>query len=93
MTDVDITLRLPEELVEKARAQGVLNNKRVAQLLAAEIDRLEGWYALDQSLESARAAFRADHAEMSEGEIIAMIDNVIDEVRAERKAHQDSDEG
>jgi hypothetical protein len=30
---------------------------------------------------------------MSEGEIIAMIDNVIDEVRAERKAHQDSDEG
>jgi hypothetical protein len=63
MSDVDVTLRLPEELVEKARAQGVLNDKRIALLLEAEIERMEGWKSLDQSLEAARESFRATQAD------------------------------
>ncbi len=91
MTDVDVTLRLPEKLVEKARAQGVLSDERVALLLEAEIERMEGWHSLDHSLDAVREAFRADHAGMSEDEVTAMINDVVHELRAEQKTAQDKD--
>ena len=93
MSDVDITLTLPEALVEKARAQGVLNSERIALLLEAEIERMERWNSLDQSLEAVRAAFRADHPDMTEDEVIAMINDTVHEVRAERRATRDKDAG
>jgi hypothetical protein len=39
MTTVDVTLSLPEELVEQAKSAGVLTDERVAALLEAEIKR------------------------------------------------------
>lgn len=83
MSDIDVTLRLPETLVEKARAQGLLDSDRLARLLAAEIERGEVWASLDRTLEPARAAFRADHPNMSEDEITALMNEIIDEARAE----------
>jgi hypothetical protein len=92
MSDIDITLSLPEELVEKARAQGVLNNQRIALLIQAEIERMEGWRRLDQTLEPVREAFRADHEGMTEDEIMAMINDTVHEVRAERRAARDQED-
>lgn len=92
MSDVDVTLRLPQSLVEKARAQGLLNNERIARLLTAEIERVERWHGLDQALEPARKAFRADHPDMSEDDVAAMLNHIIDEVRAEDRADSNDDE-
>jgi hypothetical protein len=83
MSDVDVMLRLPETLVEKARAQGLLSNERMSRLLAAEIERIEAWSSLNRTLEPAREAFRADHRGMSEDEVMAMLNGIIEEVRAE----------
>ncbi|MBC7811369.1 MAG: hypothetical protein H7175_09485 [Burkholderiales bacterium] len=39
MVAVDITLKLPEELVNQAQAAGILTDERVAELLTAELER------------------------------------------------------
>ena len=83
MSDVDVLLRLPETLVRKARAQGLLNNERMARLLAVELERVEAWQDLNQTLESAREAFRADHPGMNEDDVTALLNDIIDEVRSE----------
>lgn len=93
MSDIDITLSLPEELVEKARARGVLNNQRIALLIQTEIERMEGWRRLDDLFEPVREAFRADHEGMTEDEIMAMINDTVHEVRAEQRATRGNDEG
>ncbi len=79
MTDIDITLRLPEDLVEKARARGVLSSDRIASLLLAEIERIETWQGLTDSFAVARNAFQEDHSHMGEDDVIDMIDCIIHE--------------
>jgi hypothetical protein len=39
MTAVNVMLKLPEALVEEAKAAGILTDERVAQLLEAELER------------------------------------------------------
>ena len=39
MSDIDVTLRLPEDLVEQAQEAGILTDQQVAQLLQAELER------------------------------------------------------
>jgi hypothetical protein len=39
MSDIDITLRLPEELVAEAQSEGILTDKRIAELISAELER------------------------------------------------------
>lgn len=77
MTDLDITLRLPKGLVEKARANGMLTDDYITRLLQVELERVEAWRTLDQSFAPARAAFRADHADLDEDQVSALIDNII----------------
>jgi hypothetical protein len=84
MSDVQITVSIPEELVERARAEGILNDRRIAQLLEAEVERIERWHALDQALEPAREAFRSEHPNMTEHEVIDMINDIVHEVRSEQ---------
>lgn len=77
MSDIDITLRLPEDLVEKARAKGILSNERIARFLQAEVERIEAWQALNQSMEPVRQAFRADHPDMTEDDVTEMIHDLL----------------
>jgi hypothetical protein len=63
-----------------------LSNERIARLLAAEIERVEAWHELNQSLELTRRAFRADHAGLSEDEVATMLSDIINEVRKEDSA-------
>ena len=87
----EITLNLPLELVERAREQGLLNSERIAALLEAEIERLNRWRSLDKSLEPVREAFRAEHANMSEDEMMAMLNELVHEVRSESETKTDDD--
>ena len=89
MGDIDITVRLPETLVEQAKAEGILDDARIARLIQAEIDRVNGWRALDNSLEPVRAAFRADHADLSEDDVIALVTDIVEEVRHEHNPTED----
>ncbi len=91
MSDVDIRVTLPAELVERARTEGILNDQRIALLLEAEVERIERWHALDQSLEPARAAFRTDHPNMTEDELMDMINKAVHEVRTERQSDEEVD--
>jgi len=86
MSDIDVTLRLPEALVAQARAQGVLNNERIAAFLQAELERIETWRTLDRTLDPIREDFRADHPEMSEDDVLDMLSGIVREVRREDNA-------
>jgi hypothetical protein len=79
MSEIDITLKLPEELVSRARAQGVLNNARIARMLRAELDRVEMWDAIKKAAQPAREAFRREYTDLSEDEIISLINDIVDE--------------
>jgi len=83
MSNVDITVSLPTGLVERARSQGILNDERIALLLEAEIARIERWHSLDQTLEPVRESFRAQYGDMTEDEVMAMINDTVNEVRDE----------
>lgn len=39
MTQIDITVKLPEELVERAQSAGILTDERIAGLISAELER------------------------------------------------------
>jgi 2-hydroxychromene-2-carboxylate isomerase len=56
MATVDITLNLPEELVEQAKSAGVLTDERVAALLEAEIKRQTHAQRFQATLRQLRAA-------------------------------------
>jgi hypothetical protein len=92
MSDVDITVSLPEELVARARTEGILNDKRIALLLEAEMERIDRWRILDKELEPVRQAFRSEHSNLTEDEIMSLINDVVDEVRDEIDSEQNRDE-
>ena len=41
MSDIEITIKLPEDLVREARASELLTDEKIAELLQAELDRRE----------------------------------------------------
>ncbi len=84
MAMVDITLNLPEELVEEAKEYGALTDARVAALLDAEVRRLKQWRDFQRTLEGLHTASRDHFGDLSEDEIMALVDAEVKEVRAER---------
>ena len=55
MNRVDVTLSLPEELVEQAKSVGVLTNERIAAWLEAEIKRQSHAQQLQETLRRLRS--------------------------------------
>ncbi|GEM_PF-1920434 len=92
MSDIEITLSLPAELVERATKEGILNNSRVASWLQTEVERIERWRSFSEEMEPVRAAFRAEYTDMTEDEVIAMLNEDVQEVRAAlyAKKHENS---
>ena len=81
--DIDITLKLPEDLVQRARAEGILTSQRIAQLLEIEMERIQHWRNLDEAFIPVRESFGADHATMTEDEVMDMLTEIVHEVRTE----------
>ena len=48
---MDITLKLPEQLVKQARAAGILTDERIASLIEAELERSRRKAALAADIE------------------------------------------
>ena len=81
MNNIDVTLHLPEDLVTRAKAQGVLSDERIAAFLQAELARIETWKTLDQTLDPIREDFRADHPDMTEDDVLELMSDIVREVR------------
>ncbi len=70
MSDVQITLVLPEELVNAAREEGLLTDERIAAWLESELDRRRALTALRRDVMKLRAL----KPELSQSEIDAEIE-------------------
>ena len=83
---VTIGIELSEEVIEKARNAGLLTSEKITELLEAEIKR-QRKDALDQFLETSKlleASMREQYGNLSDEEAQALIDQWIDEARAEQ---------
>jgi hypothetical protein len=63
MNAVEITFRLPEELVKEARALGVLSSKHIEALLRADIHAQLAAMAADPGIQQEIRAIEAEFAE------------------------------
>lgn len=55
MKNIDVTLSLPEDLVERTKSEGLLNDQRVADWLEKELDRQRKIKALREDLQVLRS--------------------------------------
>jgi hypothetical protein len=83
--NVTITLELPQDLVARAQAQGLLDSARLTELLEQAL-RQKTWVTMNQTAEPARQAFREAYPNMTEEEAMNLIQEVINEVREETRS-------
>jgi hypothetical protein len=83
---VQITVELPETLAEEARAAGILSNERIAALLEMELRRENAWNRLNAAAAQVRQSAAPDLGALSEEEIMQLVDEEIDLMRAEDRA-------
>jgi hypothetical protein len=86
--NVQVTVNLPEALVEEARAAGILSNERIAALLEMELRREAAWERLNAAAAQAREAAAADFGALSEDEVMQLVDEEIHLMRAEERARK-----
>jgi hypothetical protein len=55
MSNVDVILSLPEELVERAKSEGLLDDSRVAAWLEAELERRQRIKQLREDVQKLRS--------------------------------------
>jgi hypothetical protein len=67
---MEITVNLPEDIVEGAQAEGLLDDRRLADVLRAEITRVKAARRLGQMV----AAIHAVEPPLTEAEIQAELD-------------------
>lgn len=82
MTIVDVTLHLPEELVNRATEAGILTDERIAALLEMEIERKTHVERFAQTVNQLRTL----EPPLTEGEI----DEEIRAYRAEKSRSQET---
>jgi post-segregation antitoxin (ccd killing protein) len=82
MVGVLVTVELPKELEEKARAAGLLTSEKLAALIEAEVERQrqEAWERLSEAMDKVSASFRAKFGHLTDEEAQAMIDQWLHEV-------------
>jgi hypothetical protein len=86
MTSVNVTVELPESLVEQARAAGILSNERIAALLEMELAREAAWNQLYQAADIVRESAASEYGELSEDEVMQLVNEEIHIMRAEKEA-------
>ncbi len=75
MTLVNLTIEMPENIEQKARAAGLLTNEKVFELIEAELERKrkESWKRLQTMMDDISTAFRADYCHLTDEEAMEMI--------------------
>jgi hypothetical protein len=77
--DIDVTLRLPKDIVDQAISEGVLNDTRMTELLRDELERRARWRELFEAVAPVQAAMRAEFPNLSDDEAMEMIARWADE--------------
>ena len=76
--DMDITLKLPEELVKQAQAAGILTDEQIANLIQTELERRQR-----------RATFFSDVARLRKLEPALTAEEIEAELAAYRRERKD----
>ena len=81
---VTIDFKLADELAQKARLLGILNDEKLSELIEAEVKRQrhEARLALSDTLKTMPEAFD-DDSELSEDNVLDMIQEIVDGVRTD----------
>jgi len=81
MTLVNLTIEMPENIEQKARAAGLLTSEKVFELIEAELERKreESWKRLQTMMDDISTAFRADYGHLTDDEAMEMIAQWADE--------------
>jgi roadblock/LC7 domain-containing protein len=88
MTSVTLTVELPKSLVEEARAAGILSDERLAALLEMELRRAAAWERFNAAAAMVREAAASGYGELSEDEVMQLVDEEIHLMRAEDRARE-----
>lgn len=83
MTRVNLTLELPEDMEEQARAAGLLTSEKIFGLIEAELERQASWNRLFGMMKELQAATEEDFGHLSEDEFVDMVNDIVHEIRSE----------
>jgi|GEM_PF-4210603 len=90
MSDISITLHLPEDLVREARALGMLSDEHIAALLRAEISQQLTTIGVgEEDIRNPRESFRHSWAQAMSGEGLRPAREVLRELREQREAEDE----
>jgi F0F1-type ATP synthase membrane subunit b/b' len=91
LVNLNVDFRLPEDVVQRARLDGLLTGEKIAELIMAEIDRRREAAAarLVTISEQLQANFRAEYGDLTDDEAQALIDQWIEEAD-EQSPHKDN---
>lgn len=80
MTSIQVTLELPADIAAQADRLGLLNGEKIAELIAAEVQRRQAAATrLRETMDRLSAQFRQEYSNLTEAEALAMIDTWIEE--------------
>jgi hypothetical protein len=81
MTSVTLRVELPRAVEEQARTLGILTSEKMAELIAAEVERQRQAAAarLSETMDRLSAKFREEYGHLLEDEALALIDQWLDE--------------
>jgi hypothetical protein len=85
---VNLTVQIPDALFEEARAAGILNDERIAALLAMELRREAAWVRLSAAAKIIREAAEPAYGTLSDDEVMQLVDEEIHLMRAEDDARE-----
>lgn len=92
MVNLNVDFRLPEDVVQKARQDGLLTGEKIAELITAEIERRREAAAaqLASIMDAMHAHMRAQYPDLTDEEAQAMIDAWIAEADGEAALNGDA---
>jgi hypothetical protein len=85
-----INVQLPEAVEEKARAAGLLTSEKIGELIEAELERQRQSATVEtlEMMDRVSAKFRAEYSHLTEDEALEMLNEWIDEARAEQAGNE-----
>jgi hypothetical protein len=89
MSSVNLTIELPEALIEEARAAGILSSERIAALLEMELMRQSAWDRLNQTAEIVRESASSEYGHLSDEEVMQLVNDEVHLMRSENSSISD----
>ncbi|MFQ3659286.1 MAG: hypothetical protein SNJ54_10090 [Anaerolineae bacterium] len=90
--DLNVKLRLPEDVEQKAREAGLFTSEKIAELITAEIERrrTEAAVRLRDTMDKLSSLMQEEYGDLSEDEAQALLNQWINEADDESESHLNS---